>query len=119
GVRLGLGVYVVAQATLLCWWAACYPGVASPDTATYVWQVTTSNWKTDHSVAYCALVWLSLRLVHGLSLLALAQTVAAALGFSYVATGLRRLGVPGWLAAVPACLVALLPTVGVQVVYVS
>ena len=118
GLRLPLLVYLVTQLVYLCWWVAFYPGLTSYDSVAYVWQVTTNNWSTNHSVLYSALVWLSLQVTGGLSLLTLAQTVAMAAGIAYAVAGLRALGVPGrWLAAA-AVAVAALPPIGTFVVFV-
>jgi hypothetical protein len=118
GLRLPLLVYLVTQLVYLCWWVAFYPGLTSYDSVAYVWQVTTDNWSTNHSVLYSALVWVSLQVTGGLSLLTLAQTVAMAAGIAYAVAGLRALGVPGrWLAAA-AVAVAALPPIGTFVVFV-
>lgn len=117
--RLAALTYGGTQLILLGWWLAFYPGVMSYDSVAYVWQVSTSNWTSNHSVLYNALVWLSLQATGQLGLLSLAQTVAAAVGLAYAVTGLRRLRVPGrWLAAA-ALLVVCVPAVGTFVVYIS
>src|SRR5687767_12295633 len=72
--------YGLTQLVLLGWWLAFYPGVMSYDTVTYVWQVSTGNWSSNHSVLYSSLVWLSLQATGQLGLLTLAQTIVAAAG---------------------------------------
>ncbi|MGI5213524.1 hypothetical protein [Plantactinospora sp. CA-290183] len=110
--------YALAQAVLLFWWAARYPGLFSPDSLDHVWQATTGDWNTHHPISYTALVWLSIHLTGGVGALTLAQTCALAAGLAYAVTGLRRLGGPtwGWLAA--ALTVVVLPPVGTFVVCV-
>jgi hypothetical protein len=117
--RLAALTYGVTQGVLLLWWLAFYPGVMSYDTVTYVWQVSTGNWSSNHSVLYDVAVWLSLRVGGQLALVTLAQTIAAATGLAYAVTGLRRLGAPGRWLLVAATLVVGLPAVGTFVAYVS
>jgi hypothetical protein len=116
--RLPLGVYAVTQAILFVWWLAFFPGLTSYDSVAYVWQATTSNWMTNHSVLYTSLVWVSLQLSGGLGLLSLAQTVALAAGVAYAVTGLRALGAPSRWLAVAAVVVAALPPLGTFIVFI-
>lgn len=118
-LRLGAVVYVAAQPVLLFWWIGFYPGTLSYDSVMYVWQVSTSNWNTQHSVLYNGLVWLSLQTTGDLAALTLAQSMAMAGGLAYAVTGLRRLGVPGQWVAVAAVAATCLPVVGTFTVYVS
>ena len=111
--------YGVTQVIALFWWAAFYPGILSYDSIMYTWQVSTSNWTTQHSVLYNGLVWLCLQLTGELSLLTLAQTVAMAAGLAYAVTGLRTLGVPGRWLAIASFFAICLPAVGTFTVYVS
>ena len=94
---MGLATYAIAQGVLFFWWLGFYPGITSPDTVTYVVQVTTSAWKSNHSVLYDALVWLSLQASGGLGLLTLVQTIVAAAALAYAVTGLRLLRAPAWM----------------------
>jgi hypothetical protein len=111
--------YAITQAVLLGWWVAFYPGTLSYDSITYVWQVSTSNWTTQHSVLYNALVWLSLRSTGQLAVLTLAQTLAMAAALAYAVVGLRRLGArAGWLILAAGAAVCL-PAIGTFTVYVS
>ncbi|AVT32296.1 hypothetical protein C6361_25760 [Plantactinospora sp. BC1] len=110
--RLGVLTFGLAQAVLLFWWAARYPGLFSPDSLDHVWQATTGNWNTHHPVSYTALVWLSVRLTGGIGALTLAQTAALAAGLAYAVTGLRRIGGPGWAWASAAVVLVALPPVG-------
>ncbi|MBE1487632.1 hypothetical protein [Plantactinospora soyae] len=114
----GLTTYGLAQAVLLFWWVARYPGLFSPDSLDHVWQASSGNWNTHHPVTYTGLVWVSMRLTGGIGVLTLAQTCALAAGLAYAVTGLRRLGGPnwGWIAAAVA--VVALPPVGTFVVCV-
>jgi hypothetical protein len=116
---LGALTYGVTQCVLLFWWAGFYPGTLSYDSVMYVWQVSTSNWSTQHSVLYNGLVWLSLQATGGLGVLTLAQSVAMAAGLAHAVTGLRRLDVPGRWLAVAAVAATCLPAVGTFTVYVS
>jgi hypothetical protein len=117
--RLGAVTYGVTQSVLLLWWLAFYPGLMSYDTVTYVWQVSTGNWSSNHSVLYDAAVWLSLQITGELFLLTLAQTIAAAAGVAYVVTGLRRLGPSARWLLVAATLLVCLPAAGTFMSYVS
>jgi hypothetical protein len=117
--RLGALVYAVTQVVLLLWWIAFFPGLMSYDSVMYLWQATTDNWSTSHSVAYNALLWLSLQLGGEVALLTLAQTVAMASGLAYAVVGLRLLRVPGRWVALAAGLAVCLPAVGTFTVYVS
>jgi hypothetical protein len=117
--RLALVTYGVCQFVLFGWWVAFYPGTLSYDSVMYVWQVSTGNWTTQHSVLYNALVWLSLQATHQLAVLTLAQTAVMAAGLAYAVTGLHRLGVRGrWLALAAGAAVCV-PAVGTFTVYVS
>lgn len=116
--RLPLAVAAVCEAVLLLWWLAFYPGLMSFDSITYVWQVTTGHWRSDHAVAYDVLVWLSLQATGGLAVLTLLQTLALAASLGYVCHGLRTLGVRGrWAAAAPLAVV-LVPSTGTFGVFV-
>ncbi len=117
-LRLPLLVGLIVEVIYLFWWAAFYPGLTSYDSVAYVWQVTTGNWSTNHSVLYDVLVWISLQVTGGLGLLTFAQTVAMAAGIAYVVAGLRRLGVPGRGLAVAGIAIAALPPTGTFVVFV-
>jgi len=109
---VALAAFAIAQAGLLFWWAANFPGLFSPDSLDYIWQSTTGNWSNHHSVPYTALVWLSLQLTGGVAALTLGQTVAMAAGVAYVLTGLRRVGVPAGAVLPAAALLVALPPVG-------
>ncbi|WP_407566874.1 hypothetical protein [Polymorphospora sp. A560] len=107
-----LVTYALTQLVLLFWWAVHHPGLFSPDSLVYITQSTTGTWNTHHPVTYTGLVWLSLQVFGGLGALTFLQTVAMAVGLAYAVGGLRRLGVPGWLAAGAAVVVVALPPVG-------
>ncbi|SHK89774.1 hypothetical protein [Actinacidiphila paucisporea] len=116
--RLPLMVGLLCEAVLLAWWLAFYPGLMSFDSITYVWQVTTGHWRSDHAVVYDVLVWLSLQITGGLAALTFLQTVALAASLGYVCHGLRTLGVRGrWAAAAPLAVV-LVPSTGTFGVFV-
>ncbi|MBF9134692.1 hypothetical protein I0C86_38045, partial [Plantactinospora sp. S1510] len=117
-IRFGLTTYALAQAVLLFWWAARYPGLFSPDSLDHVWQAGSGNWNTHHPVTYTGLVWLSMRLTDGVGVLTLAQTFTLAAGLAYAVTGLRRLGGPAWGWTTAAVAIAALPPVGTFVVCV-
>jgi hypothetical protein len=117
--RLGAITAAATQAVLLFWWVGFYPGTLSFDSVEYVWQVSTGNWTTQHSVLYNGLVWLSLRATGQLAILTLAQTVALAAGLAYAVVGLYRLGAPGRWAGLCAVAAVCLPAVGTFAVYVS
>lgn len=116
--RLPVAVALACQLVLSGWWLAFSPGLMSFDTVTYVWQVTTGHWRSDHSVAYDVLVWLSLQLTGGLGALTFLQTVALAACLGYVCHGLLALGVRGrWAALAPLAVVAV-PSTGTFAVFV-
>lgn len=116
--RLPLVVYAACQVILLVWWAAFYPGRISPDTLTYLYEVTTSHWRSDHSVAYDALVWLSVRITGGIAALTLLQTVAMSALLAYVCVALRDLGVRGRWSAPAAVALAIAPSTATFTIYV-
>jgi hypothetical protein len=116
--RVGLLAYALTQVTLLFWWAAFNPGLFSIDSLDYGWQVTTGHWDSHHSVAYNALLWLSLQLTGGVGALTLAQTVGVAAGLAYLITGVRMLGGSWRWALGAAVLATALPSVGTMVIFV-
>ena len=116
--RLPLAAYAACQLLLFGWWAAFHPGRITGDSLTYLYEVSTSHWRSDHSVAYDALLWLSLQITGGIAALTLAQTVAMAAALAYVCTALRDLGVRGRWSAPVAVLVAGAPMTGAFTVYV-
>ncbi len=117
--KLGLVTFGVTQLVLLFWWVAFFPGLMSYDSVTYIWQVTTSNWSTSHSIVYNGVLWLSLQLTGQVALLTFLQTVVMAGGLAYTVTGLRRLGVPGRWLGIAAVAAVCLPALGTFTVYVS
>ncbi|WP_435177082.1 DUF6020 family protein [Actinacidiphila sp. bgisy145] len=117
-LRLPLAVYAACQVLLFGWWAAFYPGRISGDSLTYIYEVTTSHWRSDHSVAYDGLLWLSLRLTGGIAALTFVQTVAMAAALAYVCVALRDLGVRGRWSAIAAAVVAAAPMTGSFTVFV-
>lgn len=117
--RLGWTVYGATQVVLLAWWVGFYPGLMSYDSVMYIWQATTSHWSTSHSVAYNALLWLSLQASGEVAPLTLAQTVALAAGLAYAVIGLREVGGPGRWLGVAAIAAVVLPVVGTFAIYVS
>jgi len=117
-LRLPLAVYAACQTVLLLWWAAFYPGRISGDSLTYLYEVTTSHWRSDHSVLYDALLWLSLQLTGGVAALTLVQTIAMSAALAYVCVALRDLGVRGRWSAPVAVLLAVAPPTGSFVPYV-
>ncbi len=112
----GLAVAGVTWAILLLWWGAYYPGLFSPDSLAYIYQVSTGHWDNHHSVLYDGLVWLSLEGTGGVAALTLLQTAATAAGLGYAAAQLRRLGAPAWLLAVMTVGLVALPSVGTFVI---
>ncbi|MGC9501604.1 DUF6020 family protein [Streptomyces sp. WG7] len=116
--RLPLAVYAGTQLIFLFWWAAFYPGGMSYDSVSYVWHVTTDHWMSNHSVAYDALVWLSLKATGDLAVLTFAQSVAMAATLAYVTVTLRKFGVPGKWSAAAAIACAAVPSIGSFVIFV-
>ena len=112
GWGLPVIVFGWAQLVLLGWWAGQWPGLLSPDSVRYVIHVTTGPWTADHSVLYDSAVLASLSLTRNVALLTLAQTTAAAATIAYTVASLRAVGVPGRWAAVPGCVLPLLPSFG-------
>jgi hypothetical protein len=116
--RLGVSVFLLCQALLLVHWAAFWPGLYSPDSFTYVWQVSTGNWVSDHSIAYDSLVWLSLVCTGNLASLTLLQTVVASLFLADTAVSLHRIGVRARWTAAAAALAVVVPSTGTLMVFV-
>ncbi|GAA4179243.1 hypothetical protein GCM10022252_00440 [Streptosporangium oxazolinicum] len=90
--RFTLACYATAQLALLGWWLGFHPGLMSPDSVTYVAHVTTGPWVAGQSVAYDALLGLSLRVTGGLSAVTLLQTAAMAAALAHLAGAIRPLG---------------------------
>lgn len=88
-----LACYATAQLALLGWWLGFHPGLMSPDSVTYVAHVTTGPWVAGQSVAYDALLGLSLGVTGGLSAITLLQTAAMAAALAHLAGAIRPLGV--------------------------
>ncbi|MFI0896639.1 hypothetical protein [Streptomyces sp. NPDC020983] len=116
--RLPVAVAAACEFVLLLWWLAFLPGLMSFDTVTYVWQVTTGHWRSDHSVAYDVLVWLSLQTTGGLGALTFLQTAVLAACLGYACHGLCALGVRGRWAGLAALAVVLIPSTGTFAVFV-
>ena len=116
--RLGLSVLLLCQAVLLVHWAAFWPGLYSPDSFTYVWQVSTGNWVSDHSIAYDSLVWLSLQCTGNLAPLTLLQTIVASLFLADTAVSLHRIGVRGRWTVLAAVIAVAIPSTGTFLVFV-
>lgn len=117
-LRLPLAVFVSCQACYLLWWAAFYPGLMSVDSVVYTWQVSTGHWRSDHSVLYNALVWLTLHITGDFSALTLLQTIAMSAVLAHACAGLRTLGVRGRWSAPAAVACAATPPLGSFVVFV-
>ncbi|WP_436761147.1 hypothetical protein [Streptosporangium sp. V21-05] len=107
-----LACYATAQLALLGWWLAFHPGLMSPDSVTYVAHVTTGPWVAGQSVAYDALLGLSLRVTGDLSPVTLLQTAAMAAALTHLAGAIRRLGVRGRPLLVAVGCAALSPPLG-------
>jgi hypothetical protein len=112
----GLITFGLAEAVLLFWWAALYPGLYSADSLDYIYQATTDHWNTNHSLTYTVLVWLSLQLSGTIAPLTLLQTIVMAAALGYAATALRRLGVPRMLLTAAAVAMVALPPIGTFVI---
>lgn len=110
--RFTLACYATAQLALLGWWLAFHPGLMSPDSVTYVAHVTTGPWVAGQSVAYDALLGLSLRVTGDLSPVTFLQTAAMAAALTHLAGAIRRLGVRGRPLLVAVGLAALSPPLG-------
>jgi hypothetical protein len=117
-LRFPLAVYAVLQLIYLAWWAAFFPGLMSYDSITYVREVTTHHWSSDHSVLYDSFVWLCLKGTGDLWLLTLLQTVVMAAVVAYTCVALCDLGVRKRWSAAAALVLALLPSTGAFVVWV-
>ncbi|MER5176818.1 hypothetical protein ABT009_00295 [Streptomyces sp. NPDC002896] len=117
-LRLPLVVFLACQACYLLWWAAFFPGLITKDSVVYVWQVTTDHWRSDHSVLYSSLVWLTLNTTGDLWALTLLQTIAMSAVLAYTCAGLRTLGVRGRWSAPAAVACAVTPPLGSFIVFV-
>ncbi|MHC5257593.1 hypothetical protein ACYSUO_06895 [Streptomyces sp. UC4497] len=117
-LRLPLAVFLLCQACYLFWWAAFHPGLMSVDSVVHTWQVSTDHWRSDHSVLYNALLWLSFRTTGDLAALTLFQTLAMSAVLAHTCVGLRTLGVRGRWSAPAAVACAATPPLGSFVVFV-
>ncbi|MFF3490580.1 hypothetical protein ACFYWS_04460 [Streptomyces sp. NPDC002795] len=115
--RLPLAVFLSCQACYLFWWAAFHPGLMSVDSVVYTWQVSTGNWRADHSVLYNALVWLSFEVTGDIAALTLFQTLAMSAVLAHACAGLRTLGVRGRWSAPAAVACAAAPPLGSFIVF--
>ncbi|MFC1417057.1 hypothetical protein [Streptacidiphilus cavernicola] len=115
--RLALSVFLLCQAVLLVHWAAFYPALYSPDSFTYVWQVSTGNWVSDHSIAYDALIWLSLKGTGSVAVLTLLQTLTASLFLADIAVSLHRIGVRARWTVAAAVAAVVMPSMGTFMVF--
>lgn len=116
--RFPLALFVLLQLLHMFWWLTLFPAGLSYDSVSYVWQVTTGHWSTNHSVTYSALVWLSLQLTGGVAALTFVQTLGYSAALVYAVLGLERLGVRRRWAAATAVLTAALPSMGSFASYV-
>ncbi|MEU8383084.1 hypothetical protein, partial [Streptosporangium sp. NPDC048865] len=112
GRWFALACYATAQLALLGWWLAFHPGLMSPDSVTYVAHVTTGPWVAGQSVAYDALLGLSLRVTGDLSPVTLLQTAAMAAALAHLAGAMRSLGVRARPLLVAVGCAALSPPLG-------
>ncbi|MEV4525382.1 hypothetical protein [Streptosporangium sp. NPDC049304] len=110
--RFTLACYATAQLALLGWWLGFHPGLMSPDSVTYVAHVTTGPWVAGQSVAYDALLGLSLKVTGDLSAVTLLQTAAMAAALTHLAGAIRSLGVRGRPLLVAVGCAALSPPLG-------
>ncbi|MEU8035255.1 hypothetical protein [Streptosporangium sp. NPDC049078] len=110
--RFTLACYATAQLALLGWWLGFHPGLMSPDSVTYVAHVTTGPWVAGQSVAYDALLGLSLKVTGDLSAVTLLQTAAMAAALAHLAGAIRPLGVRGRPLLVAVGCAALSPPLG-------
>ena len=115
--RLALSVFVLCQAVLLVHWAAFYPALYSPDSFTYVWQVSTGNWVSDHSIAYDAFIWLSLQTTGNLAALTMLQTLVASLFIADTAVSLHRIGVRARWTVLASVISVAMPSMGTFMVF--
>jgi hypothetical protein len=116
--RLAVSVFVLCQAVLLVHWAAFWPALYSPDSYTYVWEVSTGHWVSDHSIAYDSLVWLSLKGTGNLAALTLLQTFVASLFLADTAVSLHRIGVRARWTVGAALIAVVTPSMGTFMVFI-
>ena len=115
--RLAVSVFVLCQAVLLVHWAAFYPALFSPDSFTYVWQVSTGNWVSDHSIAYDSLIWLSLKATGNVAALTMLQTLVCSLFLADTAVSLHKIGVRGRWTIAAAFVSVAIPSMGTFMVF--
>lgn len=97
---------------MLGWFAAVRPGLMSHDSLSAWSQATEGGWVDVHAPAYTAAMWLSWKVVHDPSLVALGQSLLLAAGIVAVARAVLRLGAPPPLVACAAAVVVMTPMVG-------
>lgn len=110
--RVGVVLTLVVWIPMLVWFAALRPGLMSGDSLSVWEQANQGHWTDLHAPVYTAAMWVSARLSHDPSLLALAQSVFLAAGIVAVARAAHRLGAPLPAVVAATAVVAASPMVG-------
>lgn len=110
--RTPLATFLAIQAVLLLWWLALYPGLFSRDSVLYLSHTLAGPWISDHSVAYDALMWLSVKITGDLGAVTFLQTTAMAAVLTWLAESLKRLGSPPRTTTALAVLLPIFPSFG-------
>jgi hypothetical protein len=97
---------------LFIWWLGWFPGFLSPDSLDQLQQVETGTFTNGHPAFHTITLWLITRFWNNPGAVTLVQILVLALVLGLVARRLAELGLPAWLAAGAAWVVALLPAVG-------
>ncbi|MGI9667502.1 MAG: DUF6020 family protein [Acidimicrobiia bacterium] len=97
---------------LLVWWAGFFPGLMSSDSIDQWNQVLTFEFQNAHPIAHTASMWGISLIWESPGAVALAQVLAAAVLFGFIARRLVQIGVPLWLSASTVWVIALLPMTG-------
>lgn len=97
----------LAFGALICVFMKYYPGGVSYDAANQWIQAQTGEFNNWHPVFHTLLIWLVTRVHNSYPFAVLVQLACFSLALGYAAAALRRLSVPGWLAAAAAVLITL------------
>ncbi len=103
---------LAAVLPLLVWWLGWFPGFVSSDSVDQLGQARRFEFINVHPAFHTLGIWLVTRVWDSPGAVSLVQVLATTGLLALAAGRLARLGVPVWLAAGTAWVVALLPAVG-------
>ncbi len=103
---------LAAVLPLFTWWLGWFPGFASSDSIDQLGQVRDFDFTNVHPALHSILMWVVTRVWDSPGAVTLVQVLAMTGLLALAARRLVQLGVPVWLSAGAAWLVAALPAVG-------